>query len=335
MSTDAGGSMERITVDPEFQGKIPPLTAEEYKQLEENIVSDGEIYEPIVTWNGVIVDGHNRWKIHLAHPEIPFRIKEMPFADKWAAFDWMYRKQLGRRNLTDEQREVIIANLHESRKMSRGGDRKSPGFSKDQVGPLKSTAQSIADELGIGVTSVKRAVQFSKGIDALKEVSQEAAQMVLEHKVAVPKSTIAEVRNLPEEERKKVAQTIERGEAPKKQTPAKPKVSAPPAPKEEPAPTQVSEPVQPPTTQKAKKPSAEYDLIESVYNEMVTGSNLREYTVDDLIAEIQVNADNYVSQLRQTLAIRSTLLSTPEIRVRVRNALEKIQTKIMKVSDLV
>jgi nucleoid-associated protein YgaU len=331
--------MTNITVDPEFQGKIPPLTDAEYKQLEENIVSDGEIYEPIVVWNGVIVDGHNRWKIHLAHTEIPFRIKEMQFPDKWAAFDWMYRKQLGRRNLTDEQRTYLLGKLYESRKMSVGGDRRSADFSCRQTDDLKSgpqrTVETIAKEVGVGASTVERSERFSKGIDALKEVSPEAAQMVLEHKVNVPKSTIAEVRNMPEEERKKVAQTIERGEAPKKQTPAKPTVSAQPAPKEEPAPTPVSEPVQTHSTQKAKKPSAEYALIESVYNEMVTGSNLREYTVDDLIAEIQVNADNYVSQLRQTLAIRSTLLSTPEIRVRVRNALEEIQTKIMKVSDLV
>lgn len=330
--------MTNITVDPEFQGKIPPLTDAEYKQLEENIVSDGEIYEPIVTWNGVIVDGHNRWKIHLAHPEVPFRFKEMQFADKWEAFDWMYRKQLGRRNLTDEQRTYLLGKLYESRKNTsafKGNQYTAKSGGAQNEHQQKKTALKIAEELGVGQMTVRRSEHFSKGIDALKEVSPEAAQMVLEHKVNVPKSTIAEVRNMPEEERKKVAQTIERGEAPKKQTPAKPVVSAPPAPKEEPAPTPVSEPVQTHSAQKAKKPSAEYALIESVYNEMVTGSNLREYTVDDLITEIQVNADNYVSQLRQVLAVRSTILTTPEIRVRVRNALETIQIKIKKVSDLV
>lgn len=33
-------------VNPEFRDKIPPLTLEEYEQLRENILEDGEVYEP-------------------------------------------------------------------------------------------------------------------------------------------------------------------------------------------------------------------------------------------------------------------------------------------------
>ena len=53
----------KLTIDPEFRDKIPPLTETEYAQLRENILADGEVYEPIVVWNGTIIDGHNRWKI--------------------------------------------------------------------------------------------------------------------------------------------------------------------------------------------------------------------------------------------------------------------------------
>lgn len=332
--------MKNITVDPEFQGKIPPLTEAEYKQLEENIVSDGEIYEPIVTWNDVIVDGHNRWKIHLAHPEIPYRIKEVQFADKWDAFDWMYRKQLGRRNLTDEQRTYLLGKLYESRKKTVGfsGNRDASGkFQCAQNGHIgesapKRVSEMIAEEMSVGAQTVKRSEHFSKGIDALKEISPQAAQMVLEHKVNVPKSTIAEVRKLPEEELKQVAQTIERGEAPKKPNPPVKSVT-PASLVSELSDSQQEVPADVPAEPK-KKSTHDYSLIDKVYNEMVTGSNLRDYTVDDLISEIQVNADNYVSQLRQTLAIRSTLLTTSEIRARVKDALESIQNKIKKVSEL-
>ena len=41
-----------IKTDPTFQNVIPPLTEEEYSQLRDNILSDGEVYEPIITWNG-------------------------------------------------------------------------------------------------------------------------------------------------------------------------------------------------------------------------------------------------------------------------------------------
>ena len=58
-----------LIIDPEFAEKIPPLTPDEYKQLEENILADG-ILSPLIVWNGVIVDGHNRYRILKDHPEI-------------------------------------------------------------------------------------------------------------------------------------------------------------------------------------------------------------------------------------------------------------------------
>ena len=115
--------MRELRVDPEFRDKIPPLTDAEFEQLRENILSDGEVYEPIVVWNGTIIDGHNRWRILQEHPEIPYKVKEMEFTDKWAAFEWMYRKQLGRRNISDEQKTYLLGKLYEARKQTRGGDR--------------------------------------------------------------------------------------------------------------------------------------------------------------------------------------------------------------------
>ena len=34
--------MINLKIDPEFQNQIPPLTDDEYKQLEENILKEGE-----------------------------------------------------------------------------------------------------------------------------------------------------------------------------------------------------------------------------------------------------------------------------------------------------
>lgn len=94
----------------------------------------------------------------------------------------MYKKQLGRRNLTDEQRTFLLGKMYEARKKSVGNPatRDSKGrFQLDQNGPIgkasNPTAKSIATELGVGQTTVKRAEKFAKGIDALSEVSKEAA----------------------------------------------------------------------------------------------------------------------------------------------------------------
>lgn len=55
-----------LRIDEEFMRLIPPLSTEEYIQLEENLIENG-IREPISTWGDVIIDGHNRYEISIKH----------------------------------------------------------------------------------------------------------------------------------------------------------------------------------------------------------------------------------------------------------------------------
>jgi len=204
-----------LKIDPEFRDKIPPLTDAEFEQLRENILADGEVYEPIAVWNNVIVDGHNRWRIVQENPQIPFRTKEMEFADKWAAFEWMYRKQLGRRNLSDEQKTYLLGKLYEARKNSLGGDRKS-NRQNDDLKPQGKTSIIIAKEQGVGQKTVERAEHFAKGLDAIANVSKEAAEKILKGGTRVAKSDVSEMREATNEEVKEFADAVNRGELPKK-----------------------------------------------------------------------------------------------------------------------
>ena len=95
-----------LTVDPEFRDLIPPLNEEELKLLEESLVADG-CESPLIVWNGVIVDGHNRYAICRKH-EIPFAIQEKNFSSRDDAMLWMLRNQLGRRNLNNYQRVELV-----------------------------------------------------------------------------------------------------------------------------------------------------------------------------------------------------------------------------------
>ena len=95
-----------LAVDPEFRDLIPPLNEEELKLLEESLVADG-CESPLTVWNGVIVDGHNRYAICRKH-EIPFAIQEKDFSSRDDAMLWMLRNQLGRRNLNSYQRVELV-----------------------------------------------------------------------------------------------------------------------------------------------------------------------------------------------------------------------------------
>ena len=90
--------MKELKIDAELKALIPPLRESEYTQLEQNILSEG-IREPILTWNGTIIDGHNRYSIAKKHG-LNFAVKEMQFDNKDAAIGWMIYNQFGRRNLS-------------------------------------------------------------------------------------------------------------------------------------------------------------------------------------------------------------------------------------------
>lgn len=208
-----------IIIDQEFANKIPPLTDDEFRQLEDNIVADGEVYEPIITWNNVIVDGHNRWKIIQKHPEIPFKIREMQFADRWEAFEWMYRKQLGRRNLTDEQKTYMIGKMYEARKQhlgnhaERGEGGRYLSRQSDDLGEKRKTAKIIADDLGIGQSTVERAGRFAQGVDKIREASPSAADKVLTGEANITKTAVQELSKGEPEAVTAAAEKINAGEA--------------------------------------------------------------------------------------------------------------------------
>jgi len=98
-----------IAIDSEFQSLIPPLSDDEYERLEKSILAEG-VRNPIVTWNGTIIDGHNRYHICDEHgiecPQV-----ERQFESRDAAKIWIIENQFGRRNLSKYDRSVLALQL--------------------------------------------------------------------------------------------------------------------------------------------------------------------------------------------------------------------------------
>ena len=211
--------MKSIVIEPEFRDKIPPLSADEFAKLEENILADGEVREPLVLWNNTIIDGHHRWAIIQKHPEIPYKVKHMDFADKWAAVVWMCRNQLGRRNVTDEQKTVLIGEAYKAQKKTQGA---SDGFRGNQHAKVVSnqndylakekTKEIIAKQFGVGSSTVQRAEHFLDGLNEAEKVSPGIKEAVLAGEVKAPKNLIAEIRSMPAEEKKATVEAIKRNE---------------------------------------------------------------------------------------------------------------------------
>jgi N6-adenosine-specific RNA methylase IME4 len=100
-----------LEIKEEFKKLIPPLTAEEFKQLEQNCLDEG-IREKIITWNGFIIDGHNRFEI-ATRWNLEYQTESKRFNDENDVKEWMINNQFGRRNLSNYQRSVLALQLEE------------------------------------------------------------------------------------------------------------------------------------------------------------------------------------------------------------------------------
>jgi hypothetical protein len=168
-----------LKIKEEFKKLIPPLTPDEYKQLETNCIEEG-IRDAIITWNGYIIDGHNRYKI-AQDWQLSFKSISKNFDSEFDVVEWMLVNQLGRRNITPEQKDYLIGKKYENEKQRQG----RPENKLDKMSTL--TSQKIANEVGISDRQVIRNEQFAKGIDKMND---DLKNVVLQGKSSLNKQDI-------------------------------------------------------------------------------------------------------------------------------------------------
>ncbi len=163
-----------LTIDSELQELIPPLTAEEYRLLEENILAEG-CRDALVVWDNTIIDGHNRYKICNQYG-VEFNTVAKVFDDIEHAKDWIDMNQLGRRNLTPDQMRLLRGRRYNRQKKtySEAGALKS----RDHNDPGR-TADKLAKEHGVSSPTIKRDGRLYAEIEELKPQFPEEVKKVL------------------------------------------------------------------------------------------------------------------------------------------------------------
>ena len=208
--------MDKLIIDPEFRDKIPPLTEEEFTLLEENILTDGAVFSPLIVWDNTILDGHNRYEIIQKHPELTYAVQRLVFDNRYEAISWICKHQLGRRNLTPQQKKYLIGQRYEAEKKAHGANDGFRGNQhscvvSDQIGHLpdaKKTRAQIAEETHTSQGYVQRANYYAKGVDAAEEVLPGIKQEILTGTIKPPETAVAAVAKAEPEERPKLAAAL-------------------------------------------------------------------------------------------------------------------------------
>ena len=131
------GDKMNIQINPKFRDLLPALSAEKYAQLEQNLMKSG-CREPLTLWGDVIIDGHNRFEI-CTNNEIEFKTVQEELESEDDAIDWIINNQLGRRNLTDNERRYFRGLQHEREKKRQGTNNQFVKSEKAHNEPFQST----------------------------------------------------------------------------------------------------------------------------------------------------------------------------------------------------
>ena len=268
--------MEPLRIDPEFESLIPPLSDDEFKQLEENIVEAGMCYDPIITWDGVIIDGHNRWKIIQKHPEVSYKTYMEIFSDRNEAKLWIINNQLGRRNLN--KADAIILAQKKSEVTAQAAREKI------------SRTTSESNKNRANPSSIKNDKTETPPINTQKETAKLAGVSV---------GTVAQFEQV-QKKKPELVDSIRKGEMTIG--------GAYKAMKDEERTPEPSKPVEPP------KPI--------------------EYTINDLVKEVESSGENYVKFLRDTLAMRNAVYVDIDSKRRVLDEIIKIKGRIEAIENL-
>jgi N6-adenosine-specific RNA methylase IME4 len=218
-------SNEKIRIKPEFRDLIIPLDKVQLNGLTESILKDG-CTDPLITWKGWLLDGHNRHAICTKH-NVYYETKEVKnLGNDIEAKRWILNRQLKKRNLTKEQRMEYALQEYELARLEAAERQKKTHFKKNNKAALtikqtSSSQNTVSLDLGspferenkgktLEILAQKAGVKRAtlENYKKIREASPELKQAVLNGDMAVDKAR----REIRKQERR---QNYERMEWPK------------------------------------------------------------------------------------------------------------------------
>ncbi|MCL2663861.1 MAG: hypothetical protein FWE83_11140 [Oscillospiraceae bacterium] len=203
--------MQEIIIDEEFQRLFPPLDEQEFCKLEENILTYG-CMNPLVLWNNILIDGHNRYNI-VTKNNLPFNTISLEFNSRDEVISWMIRVQIDRRNLTPMQL-TYYRGMHYNIEKKIHGDadritKNSPSGQNDHL--EGSTANRLSEQYRISPRTIRRDGQIADVIIAIGIESEEAKHSILSGETRISRKQLREMSSDTEEYIAKTASKIASG----------------------------------------------------------------------------------------------------------------------------
>ena len=174
--------MQKLKINEDFMALIPHLTAEEFSALELSVKNEGCRDPLVIMEDGIIIDGHHRYKICVAN-NIEFNtITKKDIVSEADAKLWMIKNQIGKRNLSVIQRAELAIHLESIEKIrakERQGARTDlieSNFLPDLVGSSKQghALEQAAKSVGLGYETVRKTKKIFEQapVEVIEKVKQ-------------------------------------------------------------------------------------------------------------------------------------------------------------------
>jgi len=206
--------MNDIIIDEEFALYLPPLDELAYAGLESSILNYG-CRVPLTLWNGILIDGHNRYSILTKHG-LPFETKSMEFDSRYHALDWIIENQITQRNLTPLQLSFFRGVRYNTDKRII---RNEQGINqhtevKAQNGPKPqnpSTAERFAQKYNVSRNTIKRDAQVADAIVAIGKTSPDTKRSILSGETKITRKQLKELAAGTDDDVARIVEQIQEG----------------------------------------------------------------------------------------------------------------------------
>lgn len=189
-------NLNTLKIDTEFQHLLRQLSDDEYESLEKNIIDAGKATDPIIVWNGIIIDGHHRHRICNEH-RLPYQIEDVEFSTRAQARAWIINHQYGRRNMTPQEVSYMRAQILMSRVSGRDRNK-------------TETTRKLAESSGVSARTIRNDIGFANDMDNLhKDVKKD----ILSGAVKANRKQVKALSNKPPKEQENITKKVKNGSA--------------------------------------------------------------------------------------------------------------------------
>ena len=172
----------KLKINSVFQILSYPYSKEEFTKLEEGIMKEG-CQEPVIIWQGTIIDGHKRYKICIDNG-LPYESRDMDFASEDDAVIWVCKQRIGNFDKDNRYHRYLIGKWYIAQKNINKRNRKpvikecepvvEPDYEAgNDAKKFIDTSAQVASEVGTTRSIVQVGGDYADAMDKIRAKDNE------------------------------------------------------------------------------------------------------------------------------------------------------------------